>query len=131
MSVKWLHMGQWPCYVGFTRSEADFQREMKRLKIKDIDFLASDHACATTHRLEGEGTMVIIITLTSKKATREQEAALVAHEAMHAVQYIKEEYNRNHDFGVESEAYLLQYIVQECLQEAWKTKRSRSSKPTP
>lgn len=55
---------------------------------------------------------------------------MIAHEAQHVVQYIREEFNGHHDFGVENEAYLLQYIVQSCLQELWKTKRVMRTRPT-
>lgn len=130
MSVKYFDMGQWPCYVGFTRNEEAFDKEMHRLGVKDNPFL--NGGAARTHTLVNpkDGGLVVIIAVTPTRHSHEQEAALIAHEAVHAMQYIREEYGSGEPFGIESEAYLVQYILQSCLQEAWNTNRKISRRPS-
>jgi len=53
---------------------------------------------------------------------KEVVAALFAHEAVHVVQYIKEYYSPNDELGAETEAYLVQFIVQSALEFLWNTK---------
>ncbi len=128
-SVTYFNMGPYPMYLGFTSSPKAFAEEMKRLNITDIRFLASDHANATTHFLEQDGTLCIIITLQKHKdRTPEQIASLISHEAMHVVQKMWHQYGEKQP-GREAEAYLIQYIVQSCLQIACKTGRTRKTEP--
>jgi len=54
----------------------------------------------------------------SDEKTKEQYAALLAHEALHAIQEMRD-LNGGDPFCQETEAYLLQMIVQDCLQIAW------------
>lgn len=130
--IAYLNMGPWPVYVGFTTSEDDFQREMKRLGVEgSIDFLGHGRAHATTHTLENAGSLCIVIAMEAptRKRSREQYAALLAHEAVHVVQGLRDELSRSEPLGHEAEAYLVQQIVQECLQMAWDTPRKRRTAP--
>lgn len=125
-------MGQWPVFVGFTTDEAAFKRCIKRLKITDdVPFLGHIRANATTHIFERNGSLTFVITLqpVTRRQTREQVAALIAHECMHVIQEMRRELSRGGHFDDESEAYLLQHLVQHCLQEAWKTGRKRAIAP--
>ena len=125
-------MGQWPVFVGFTTSPDAFKRAVKRLKItEDVSFLGHIRAAATTHIFERNGSLTFIITMQqpTRRYTREQVAALIAHECMHVIQEMRRELARGNCFDDESEAYLLQHIVQHCLQTVWATGRSRAVKP--
>jgi len=121
-TITYFHMGQWPVYVGFTTSPKAFRKELKRLGIKrDVPFAARARADAATHYLTSEyGKTCCIITMPScGKRSHSQYAALVAHEAMHVIQEMHRELNNDRPFGDEADAYLIQCIVQNCLQEAF------------
>lgn len=125
-------MGQWPVFLGFTMSPDDFAEAVKRLEVKeDVPFLGRPGANATTHTFERRGALTFIITLQkpARRLSKEQVAALIAHEAMHVVQQMTRELAQGLRFDDESEAYLLQHIVQHCLQIAWDTGRVRSTVP--
>lgn len=132
IDVYYLHPGQWPVHIGFTTDPKSFKREMKRLKVDSPPEILNKNASATTHTLIKEGGIVFIIAMTpkTKKHSIEAYAALVAHEALHVVQEMERHFcpiaGR---FDDESAAYLLQYIVQECLQQVLKAPRSRAVKP--
>lgn len=130
--VRYLNLGPWPIFVGFTTSEKAFAKELKRLKVdEDCHFIARARANATTHYFESAGKWVVIITMQpmTKGITREQYAALLAHEAMHVVQQIRRELNNDSHLGDEAEAYLMQQIVQDCLQVAWDSSKVRAVHP--
>jgi hypothetical protein len=128
--IEYLPLGPYPGYVGFTTSPRAFQRELRRLKIRESVSFVNAGAGATTHFLERDGqtTTIIAIPPPSKDRPFEQYAGLVAHEAMHAVQEIWRGMGEKEP-GDECEAYLLQMIVQSCLQVAYKTGRERRLAP--
>lgn len=127
--IRYFNMGQWPVYVGFSSSPKAFEREMKRINIKGCSFLNSTHANATTHFLTCDDGLTCIIALgDTKDRSKEQVAALIAHEAMHVVQEMWSHLGETNP-GRECEAYLVQHIVQNCLQEAWKSGKTRSTAP--
>ena len=132
-SVNYIHMGQWPCFVGFTTSKDDFQKELKRLDVKEeVPFLGSEQANATTWTFNSKGKVVHIICMEpfSRRVSREVYAALVAHECVHVLQLIQEDYAGKRSLGCEADAYLVQYLVQEILSIAWDTGREKSTKPS-
>jgi len=121
-AITYFHMGQWPTFVGFTTSPKAFRKEMKRLGIKEHNvFLARADADASTHFLTNDaGKEICIITMPRLGGrSHSQYAALVAHEALHVVQDMHRRLNKGDAFGDEADAYLLQSIVQNCLQEAF------------
>ena len=127
--IHYLNLGPWPGYVGFTTSEDAFRREMKRLDVKDADkWISNAHSQATTHFLNNHGTSLAIICMIPqpRQRTKEQYAALLAHEATHVVQQMRDDLG---DLGREAEAYLVQQIVQEGLQIAWATGRETRRAP--
>lgn len=128
--IAYFPMGQWPAYVGFTMSPKAFRREMKRLKVDGPPaFLLRATADATTHFLEKNGVMTFIVAMRkSGKRAPEQVAGVISHEAMHIIQWLWAELGEREP-GKESEAYLMQHIVQCCLQEAWATGRERRVTP--
>lgn len=130
-TVEYLHPGQWPVHIGFTTSETAFNEEMNRLKIPGDtrpSFVTSD---AAMHTFERNGSLLFIICMkpTGRRHSKEQVASLVAHEAIHVVQHMERELYVNGRFDDENAAYLLQHIVQHCLQHMWNTKRERSVEP--
>lgn len=125
--VHYFSMGPWPVFVGFTTSEDAYYRETRRLKVAEpTSFIKNTHSCATVHFFVSEGgtsTMIICAQpFRAKRSSREQYAALLAHEAVHVIQDMREQLG---DLGCEAEAYLVQQIVQESLQIAWKAGRTR------
>lgn len=126
--IHYLNTGPWPWYIGFTTDEAAFQREMKRLKVKDAGpGVKSGSNAATHHFVNGSTNMAIIVMHPpTRKASKEQYASLLAHEAVHVVQEMREKLG---ELGLEAEAYLVQHIVQEGLQVAWNTGRTTRKEP--
>jgi hypothetical protein len=127
--IHYLNLGPWPGYVGFTTSPDAFKREMRRLKVKEPnEFTKNAHSNAATHFLSNNGQSLAIICIEPMSRTRskEQYAALLAHEAVHVVQQMREDLG---DLGSEAEAYLVQQMVQEGLQKAWKTNRVTRREP--
>lgn len=130
--MKWLNMGPWPYYVGFTTETAAFDREMRRLKIEQPEAaisVRSGRVDATTHFLRAgdkSATAIIVMPPHTRSYSKEQYAALLAHEATHVLQDMRECLG---ELGSEAEAYLMQMMVQEGLQTAWKSGRERRQKP--
>lgn len=131
--VHYMHPGPWPVYVGFTTSPKAFAREIRRMDIEGgDDFLASDYASATTHMFNapcGMRCYIICMPPFEDSETREQYAALLAHEGLHVIQDMHDCLNRGESFGREADAYLLQMVVQECLHQAWGSGASRRVVP--
>jgi ribosomal protein L30E len=127
--VHYLNTGPWPWYIGFTTDEDAFQREMKRLHVKDAGPGVKAGSNAATHHLVNGSTNMAIIVMCppSRKASKEQYASLLAHEAVHVVQEMRDKLG---DLGSEAEAYLVQQIVQEGLQVAWGTNRTIRKEPS-
>lgn len=124
--IYYMNLGPWPYFVGFTMSPKELRKEFKRLDIAgDHPFIANEQSHASTHflRFKGGAACAIIAMPKPKKMGRSREcyAALIAHEAMHVVQDMQRELAQGASLGQEAEAYLIQQIVQECLQRAYKT----------
>jgi hypothetical protein len=123
--VTYLETGPWPFYVGVTMCSKVFKKELDRLGVKgDYKLLCTPWADATTHHFEDKsGKLCVIIGLrhpSEKGVSDAQYAALVAHESLHAVQVLRNRINDGDCLGMEAEAYLLQSIVQSCLEIAWR-----------
>lgn len=106
---------------------------MRRLKIdSDVSFI-NPGANATTHFLVCKNSpscyFVCVEPFNARKRSREQYAALIAHEATHIIQDMRERLAQGKSLGEEAEAYLVQQIVQEFLQMAWNSGKARSFKP--
>lgn len=133
--MHYLNLGPFPVFVGFTTSPAAFRHEMKRLDVAGAESahpITPGGANATTHYLTARGkklNCIIVMPPQSRKVSREQYASLLAHEALHVIQEMRSNLNRDEPFCRETESYLLQQIVQECLQIAWRTGRSRAVAP--
>lgn len=131
--IFYYNLGAWPNYLGFTTSEEDFGKEMKRLGFEkdDVKFLGSERSNASTHFFTRRGKHLTIICMEppSRAISKEQYAALLAHEAVHVIQEMQAELAGGKSLGHEAEAYLVQQIVQEGLQRAWSTGRTTRREP--
>lgn len=129
--IDYINMGPWPNFVAFTTSSEAFEKELARLGIPEQPFMARETANATTYHFSRGSTTVIIVCMTGPhlRISPEQYAALIAHEALHVIQYIREDINQSECLGREAEAYMMQHLVQECLQIAKYRNRSRRISP--
>lgn len=132
--MHWLNMGPWPVYLGFTTSRKAFKAEMKRLGVKEHRPFVGKNGEAATHVMVLNGATIIIVTVkkpTKKGLPWECKAGLIAHEATHVVQYIREKVHGStgETLGDETEAYLVQYIVEDFLQVMYKINRQRPNQP--
>lgn len=129
--IEYVHLGPWPNFVGFTVSSEAFQNELARLGIPEQPFMLRESANATTYHFSKGSTNVIIVCMTPLhlRISPEQYAALIAHEALHVIQYMREDINQGECLGREAEAYLMQHFVQEFLQIAKYRNRSRRISP--
>jgi hypothetical protein len=129
--IEYVNLGPWPNFVGFTTSSEAFAAELARLAIPEQPFLARDSANATTYHFSKGRTNVIIVCIVPPRLqiSPEQYAALIAHEALHVIQYIREDINQGECLGREAEAYLMQHFVQEFLQMAKYRNRQRQIYP--
>lgn len=106
-------------YVGAAFCERDYLSELKRLGIKtDEKFVDKSASCKRLQKLDSSGTTFLICfdPLKNKKVHKNQIAALICHEAVHVSDWIFEEIGED-KVGMETRAYLVQYIVQQTLYE--------------
>lgn len=117
--IRYFHMGQWPCYVGFTTEPEAFDAEIKRLKVDNPpEFVANEHSHACTHFLTNRDMLTVIVTIRrQRRRMKEQIAALIAHEAVHVMQEMENQFFRGGRFDYESQAYIVQYLTQQFLIE--------------
>lgn len=128
--ILWINT-PFPCFIGFTASTVAWNTLMDKLGA-DLP-MVRDQASASTRALDHKnGDLCIMVTtwpINKRKNSWEAHAAMIAHECVHVVQFIKERYSSNIPLGDETEAYLVQYMVQEILQFAYKTGRSIRREP--
>lgn len=122
--ATYLSMGPAPCSVGFCFDDETYRAEMRALKVKDFNPFISPGADATVHEFQSTATMPVALLCINAKQRRHVTsfAALIAHEAVHILQFIKREM-RESEAGAEFEAYTVQWVVQEVLAAALKVKR--------
>lgn len=105
-----------PCHIGFTICEKSFHKEVKRLGINEkLDFIQPGNGARINSLTSKTGDVHIISTLKqSKQIHRNQFVSLLAHEAVHVSDFIFEACGENKP-GLETRAYLVQFILQNCL----------------
>lgn len=117
--IQYFEVASWPVYFGFTTDKKKFKKEMKRLGVKDEvhHALVRGNAGATTHILEKNGKMTIIVGIKLRKgATKSQVAGLIAHEATHVWHHINKQMDCECPGG-EHLAYGVQWLTQ-CMLSA-------------
>lgn len=115
-------MGPWPTQVGLCTDPADWLRFLKRHGLDPAMPMLTGNA--TTHDIYNEKTydqMVIIAIGKYKSHRREVVAGLIAHEALHVVEFMRHLQN-GETLGSEAEAYLVQHITLHCLDKLWRRK---------
>lgn len=130
--IRYFNPGPWPVFYGFTTSEKAFHKEIDRVCGQKVDFLGPNAGMTTHIFTSKKGTLCCIIAaqpFNARKHSREQYAALVAHEAVHVVQEMSANLAAGKSLGIEAEAYIVQQIVQECLQDAWASPKHRATEP--
>lgn len=120
MKVKWLdrRIAYPGPYLTLCLSEDEYFRAFKDMGVKPTDeWISSDVADATTHRLENDkGQLACIVCLRVKPHHKAVEiAGLLVHEAVHVWQRYADGIGE-HTPGREQEAYAIQSISQELLQ---------------
>lgn len=111
--VTWFQMGCYPVFCGFTMKSEALARVQRFMGVfTDSDISPSGGGCC--HRLVKNGMMVLIISMADKRFPKNETAAIIAHEATHAMRFIMEKIGEDEP-GLEQEAYLVQQIVQDCL----------------
>lgn len=116
-AITYISMGPVPLYVGVAFDDKSFQREIKRLGIKEQVKFLDDTADACIHTFESDKGVCSILTFDpegAKGKTKTQLAALFAHEAVHVLQDAKDAMNERKP-GVEFEAYLVQYVTEQFI----------------
>jgi len=106
-----------PIYYCLITNEKLFKSELKRLKIpQDFQSVPSGKGACTHFLNSKQGAEIALVCLMDKKHDKEQIMSLLAHEAVHIWQRIKEdmgELNPSHEF----EAYSIQRISQNLFYE--------------
>lgn len=109
----WIHSA-WPAdvCVAFVPNEKEWYRLLKKeYNITDEEYPTSDGRVTT---LTKEGSFHCLVTITDKKTTGVQLVGLLAHEATHCYQKIKQ-WMKENDPGIEFEAYTIGGITQALL----------------
>lgn len=103
-------------FVGIAFNEESYIKECKRLNIKEPPIF-NDKVASIKSFTKNDGGLTLIICfnpLKNRKLHKNQIVAVLAHEAVHASDYIFENIGEN-KVGMETRAYLVQYIVQQSL----------------
>jgi hypothetical protein len=132
--IRYPCLGPWPGFIGLCFDEKTFHKELKRLGVKrKVDFLASPHADASLHYFVSKpnGAIYMLAVGSVEGRSKEQVAGLIAHEATHIIQRMREHLAGGESLGDEAEAYIVQMVVQDTLQYLWKTNKVRRSEPVP
>lgn len=112
--MHYLDMGMLPTYVGFAPDETSWNKEMKRLKMSE-EYPKTDGRCTVFENSSGK-TIVIITINKRSEVTQAQVAGLVAHEAVHAFDFICKDIGET-DPSSEFKAYTIQHITQFVLEK--------------
>ena len=118
MKINWLDRGLIlnPLYFSLCTSEVLLQKELKKLKCK-MDFGITKGKDATTNFLKNEkNETVAFVCLYNHKYDLQQIHAMLAHEAVHIWQEIKEIMGEEKP-SKEFEAYSIQQISQQLFYE--------------
>lgn len=108
--VRYIHPMMFPVHIGYTASEDEYRKEMKRLGVKDAPPFAELSAATHTYS-KGDSLTIIVCYRESEDRTPAQVASLIAHEAVHVWQQIMKHIGCS-NAGQEIEAYGIQYITQ-------------------
>lgn len=124
MKPNWLRRDILATPISYTlcTTEAQYDSEVRRLKIKGPNPWLNDHAMATCHHFDKssvgeEGACAIVCIQTPPDKTPIEVAGLLCHEAVHLWQEYCDYIGEKHP-GREMEAYVIQWLSQ-CLMEEY------------
>lgn len=110
-----------PFYLTLCTTEKQFQRELRRLRVRLDDYppFVPAEADACVHKLEkGDGKKLAIVAIRhDPKADPVAVAALLTHEAVHLWQWWRDAFLRERNPSIELEAYAIQSFTQKLLTE--------------
>lgn len=118
--IDWYSNGCFPGNHAFTMSPKDYVKTIKKLNFDpgDCPCFRNDSSGAECLYLHNDKIGLNFIVTLSRKATfgktYMQIAAMLAHEAVHIVDFLLEHIGEKSP-GMETRAYLTQYIVQNLL----------------
>ncbi len=102
-------------HIGIAFTEQSYLKECKRLKIDNPPkFITKAAAIQPFYKDNGDLVMMICFDPFKEKIHRNQIAAILAHEAVHASDYVFQNIGEDKP-GMETRAYLVQYILQQSL----------------
>lgn len=134
--IHYVPLSEWPYFIGYTWSERDFWREMKRMGVPVSRYISLGANATTWHITNApEGVSCSIICLPEPKfgdgapLSLESYIGLVVHEVTHALQHLAADLSPNNPIGEETQAYLMQHIVQEIMGRALGSKMQRATFP--
>lgn len=113
--VIWLDRGWQPVYIGFCPTKVAWKRAMKGLKSEDTPYPNND-GCVTRFKFDGKVTAIVTLGDVGDQS-RVSIAGLLAHEATHVWQMVREAIGENEP-SAEFEAYSIQCIFVG-LYQAW------------
>lgn len=120
--VYYINPLYWPGFFCFCPNARAWKAELTRLGHPNDPYPTSDGHCRILHK---DGKALCIVTVaekTDENCDAIQIAALLAHEAVHVWQVMRDAMGERSP-GVEQEAYSIQHITQELLNAYQKTRR--------
>lgn len=130
MTSVWLDRSLFrsPLYYALCTSQRLYDKELKRMKLGSQPGILNDHSGATTNFMQNvDGKQCAIVCLFNHSYDYEQIASLLAHEAVHIFQRIRENIGESSP-SAEFEAYSIQAITQNLLYEYKRQVRRRKGK---
>lgn len=127
--IRYFHAGAFPIYIAIAFNKLDFNKEMKRIGLKNPpEFLVPGYDGAT-HVIgtDVKATTCIVCVDIKKGTTEEQAVGLLIHEAVHCWQETKKAINEKEP-SIEFEAYTIQYYSQCFITEFKRYKKALRAK---
>lgn len=111
--VIWCNRGWFSVHFGFCPDKKAWQREMKRMGVKNEPYPASDGRCVT---FESNGKTCAIVTIGKHIDGKDSNGVigLLIHEAVHVWQLVRKTIGESKP-SPEFEAYSIQAIAQELI----------------
>jgi len=108
--MKWLPTTPFPKYIGCTKSEKEFKAFLKKNNIPDDTEWVGPLAFASTHYFN-HGPIICVNT---GKTNVAELAGMLAHEAVHAWEFVKQSIGES-QVTDELDAYMVQFITSNVL----------------
>jgi hypothetical protein len=118
---------QSPIYYALCTSQKDYEKELKRIGINPQPGITGSQGATLNMMTSKDGKECAIICIFNHTLDYEQIASMLAHEAVHLFQEIKENIGERNP-SAEFEAYCIQCITQNLLYAYKKQVRRKSKK---